>query len=1235
MLKAVQCDGCGHAFTVAKLAEQQQVACPSCNGLVIIPSSGLDKNTIIGNRYQVKEILEESPVSTLFIATDLDYEDFALLRVYSWGFSNGVSSLEDFLHTITSVSHLAEPVHVRITDQGVDDGQIYTVWPYEDMESVESIVKRSGPMSPAMAVSICKDLALSLDKAFHTTGAGHYNLSPKCIFMNSQGAVRYSDYGISAHLSSDQRFIQSGFPLWNMHYLSPEMALGWSYPDIKSDMYALASVLFYMVTGTEPYAGARSVQDINHDSLQFPSSVQKEISRTFEDFFYSMTARNPIQRFTSWSEAVSKMDQFLFEEKSQKKSGVSQRQRASLTKVHQQESFDSVKLNPNDRKRKLTSSKSQGVSQKRMSAEDVRNKLAQNEGGRPAMSFARNSPGNKTNQPGGSSKSIRMKSATGSRSKGPRSANSTRSKAPRSSTGARTKAVLNSTGSNAPVQKKKQAPPPPEKSKTTGILVMLGIVFGLMVIGFIVYAALGKNTKPKLASDPNDNKPVVDNSDYNKSAKEKQAENKPDPDDKTDPVVKTPDPDDKTDPVVKTPDPDDKTDPVVKTPDPKPPVANNPDRFKELVDLIRKGVADRGSNPVQIQGHFDEAYPLADGVKDGKKQLDSLFEDFKPRRELARRLAYNEVVQAVRNMELKRDFDNAFEYADKYSGPFADELKDELAGLKEKITKNKEKAANEPPPEMKEDKVANNEEMKKEAEEKPVENVSVDDLAEKIASAQTSIALILYGKLKDKLKEKAVALEPLQPILENGEEAKINEKILKGYEKLLNQNVTLINKGQKMSGKLLAVDAEDNDLSVAVNFNGRTLNRVVKLDDVHISNKLPLITGSNDIETVLLQTIYMIRANDLIGSLKHIDNYTGPLKSEIRKFLLKNLNGDAIGALTKVLDLTGLSDIAGDQFDKQLGGINVNSEDAWLASYLVNRFKVNFSSTEYYINNEAKINALSLVLNKMASRAKAPSVIVSENGGNGTKTLENALREAKSGEVIRILPGVYEGSLEIRQRSVSVYGASGVVINAALRVSESRCYLKQLTFTNGHLSLSNKVSSVDIINCLFTKDGVNMAGDNSGISMVNSVIYGIQAGENKRTKINHCTILERKDRNQDNSFTIKGFINGEVKNSIVMAQRNYAIRFNKNQKSTCAYKDSILFAGNALALIGNERISDLSAFKKEVARVSNVITEKPEFLEPVGGDYRLKDFSPGFLAGEDKKSMGVQMDTRLQLIDVR
>ena len=166
MLKAVQCTACGHAMTVEKLGYEQQVACPSCKTLITVQSAGIDKNTIVGERYQVKQVVSENGISVVYLATDLEIADYVLIRVYSWNFSESLSYREDFLQMISSVSHLAEPAHVRIIDYGTDDSLIYTVWSYEDMEPIQAIVNRNGPISSAIALSIFKDLALSLDKAY-------------------------------------------------------------------------------------------------------------------------------------------------------------------------------------------------------------------------------------------------------------------------------------------------------------------------------------------------------------------------------------------------------------------------------------------------------------------------------------------------------------------------------------------------------------------------------------------------------------------------------------------------------------------------------------------------------------------------------------------------------------------------------------------------------------------------------------------------------------------------------------------------------------------------------------------------------------------------------------------------------------------------------------------------------------------------------------------------------------
>jgi hypothetical protein len=250
--------------------------------------------------------------------------------------------------------------------------------------------------------------------------------------------------------------------------------------------------------------------------------------------------------------------------------------------------------------------------------------------------------------------------------------------------------------------------------------------------------------------------------------------------------------------------------------------------------------------------------------------------------------------------------------------------------------------------------------------------------------------------------------------------------------------------------------------------------------------------------------------------------------------------------------------------------------------------------------------------------------------------LENALREAKTGEVIRILPGLYSGTFEIRQRNVKLYGATGVYLNSNLRISKKSAEVKQITFSKGNVEIVNETSGVDIINCMFSVGGIDLQGDNNDILISNCLLFGISARTNKRVSIKNSTILERPSGgNGDNDFAIKGYINGEFRNCLINASKNYVIRYTEKDKTSGSFKYCLLWAGKSLALMDKETVSDLKGFKKSVARLSSVIMEKPQFIAAVKGDYRLKDFSPGFVAGENKLSIGVQMGADLKLIDVK
>ena len=1192
MLKAVQCKECGYAMTVEKLGQDQQVACPSCSAPVFVQAGGIDKNTILGERYQVKQIISENSISVVYLATDLEVSDFILLRVFSWNFSQSVSQSDEFLQMISSVSHLAEPAHVRIIDYGLDDGLIFTVWSYEDMEPVRAIVTRNGPLSPAMALSICKDLALSLDKAYYSSGVGHFNLTPECIYMNSQGVVKYSDFGISAQLSNDQRFMQSGVSYWDISFMSPEMALGWSYPDIKSDMYSLATVLYYLITGSLPHGGLKNSQEINYDGLAFPPQLEAILDRKFLDMFYSMVARNPAQRYVSWSEVVSKMDQLLYEEK-MKKSSYSQRHRATLTRSFKRDMFENIEVAP-----KLPNRRRGNVSQKRMSAEDVKKRLS-HKGAEVPVTFGKTSS---------------SASASGRRPA---------AKKRRGTSGGRKQ--LSNTTTNAPILKrnsdvsvrKKEQEAEAEKSRLSVVMVLFGILFGVVMIFFVMKAALGSDKKVRLAS---------------KVPEEEREVSKQEWKDKLPPLPDPP-PESELDSSEKAR----LDEEPLQTPKPELSDKEKNRRLKDLIKKLFKTVPDKKSDVSEVQKDLTEAEELAQGNDTILETINKLNEEFAPRKKLAVRLALTDVTQEVRNLQLIKDYDGALKVIEDYKGPYATELQDDIFKLKNSVLKSKGEptlSLDNQTSEL----IQSDENMEQQPAEGALNVVAAtgSEVALNIAKGLTDAALNTISRLPDPEKE-GIDVDYLKSLLEKASDKEIISFLTKGYQKEQQSKITIRHKGQTLSGTLAYVDEEVNTLRMAVVISGREIFRIADIKDIYPEDNLPRLNGATPSETSFLRMIYSIRSGRVSKAIQAFEGYTGPLEAEIKSYLANEVDEEAESAFKKISDLLGLPEFSSESFMDSLNKINYLSEDAWLATYMLQEVSRKYANTDFYQFNQNKSQELSKILSKLTDKISKATVVVSQDGRTGTKNLETAIREARSGEIIRILPGQYEGTFDIRQKSVQILGTSGTILKSPLRINEKGVVVKGIVQPIGDLKIGPEVGNIQIINCRFGTGGINMAGDNSSIIINNVFMRGLTLGENKRLSIKNSTIVDNKtDRIKDHHFCVRGFITGEVNNCVIYSDANYALKFKESDKSSTSFKNSIIFGSSSVAYANDskETINTEKDFKKSVGRISNVMFERPTFENPSKGDYRIKEFTPGHLQGEDKKSMGVQMDANLKFLNV-
>lgn len=153
-----------------------------------------------------------------------------------------------------TTASLRSPHTVELYDFGVTkDGVFYYVMELLDGIDLETLVKKFGPLPPARVVSIMRQVCRSLSDA-HRHGLIHRDIKPTNIFLcrlgNEYDFVKVLDFGLVKVLDeTDAKLTAEGATTGTPAYMAPEMALGNSVVDARTDLYGLGCVGYWLLTG--------------------------------------------------------------------------------------------------------------------------------------------------------------------------------------------------------------------------------------------------------------------------------------------------------------------------------------------------------------------------------------------------------------------------------------------------------------------------------------------------------------------------------------------------------------------------------------------------------------------------------------------------------------------------------------------------------------------------------------------------------------------------------------------------------------------------------------------------------------------------------------------------------------------------------------------------------------------------------------------------------------------------
>ena len=167
--------------------------------------------------------------------------------------------LARFQREVRATARLSHWNSVEIFDYGsTEDGTFYYVMEYLPGMSLAELVDRFGPLPPERAIHLLRQVCNALHEA-HTMGLVHRDIKPGNIFAAQRGGIhdvaKLLDFGLVKPLLEDHpmQLTTEGAITGSPLFMSPEQAAGESEADVRSDIYSLGAVGYYLLTGRPPF----------------------------------------------------------------------------------------------------------------------------------------------------------------------------------------------------------------------------------------------------------------------------------------------------------------------------------------------------------------------------------------------------------------------------------------------------------------------------------------------------------------------------------------------------------------------------------------------------------------------------------------------------------------------------------------------------------------------------------------------------------------------------------------------------------------------------------------------------------------------------------------------------------------------------------------------------------------------------------------------------------------------
>nr|WP_036231830.1 bifunctional serine/threonine-protein kinase/formylglycine-generating enzyme family protein [Massilia sp. JS1662] len=217
----------------------------------------------VNRRYRLERLIAQGGMGEVWQATDLathaelGHSAQVALKILPPRLTENSLHAKLLIEEAARARQLAHQHIVRVYDWAQDPatGSYFIIMECLDGEDLDTLLARVGRLDLERALDVLAPVAAALDYAWERHHLVHRDIKPANVFLARGGDVKLLDFGIAARARAGGLALEAPASSGTAGYRAPEASGTGGVPDRGLDVYAVAVMLYQMLTGALP-AGA-------------------------------------------------------------------------------------------------------------------------------------------------------------------------------------------------------------------------------------------------------------------------------------------------------------------------------------------------------------------------------------------------------------------------------------------------------------------------------------------------------------------------------------------------------------------------------------------------------------------------------------------------------------------------------------------------------------------------------------------------------------------------------------------------------------------------------------------------------------------------------------------------------------------------------------------------------------------------------------------------------------------